>query len=89
MTFKTCKEIIDSLPELDNFDKRIGGILVEDFDFCWEEALKLLEKFGHTEFFIELGSLDNNEVKEEIPLGLDDLIRSVDPDHFYPDIGRG
>ncbi len=69
--------------QLDNFDKRIGGILVEDFDFPWKQALELLDKFGHKEFFVEFGTMDNNEVREEIQLGLDDFITSVDPDHYY------
>ena len=59
--------------ELDYFEKRIGGILVEDFNLSWKEALEIIERFGHTDFFIELGSMDNNEVREEIQLGMDCL----------------
>jgi|TARA_R100000781_G_C4056780_1_gene119630 hypothetical protein len=59
--------------ELDNYSKRIGGILVEDFNLSWKEAIEIIERFGHTDFFIELGSMDNNEVREEIQLDMDSL----------------
>tara|TARA_R110002012_G_C11177471_1_gene556559 strand:+ start:135 stop:347 length:213 start_codon:yes stop_codon:yes gene_type:complete len=59
--------------ELDDYSKRIGGILVEDFNLSWKEALEIIERFGHTDFFIELGSMDNNEVREEIQLDMDSL----------------
>ena len=33
--------------------------------------------------FVEFGTMDNNEVREEIKFGLDDFITSLDPDHYY------
>ena len=69
--------------QIDNFDKRIGGILVEDFNLSWKEALELIDKFAHLDFFVEFGTMDNNEVREEIQFGLDDFLTSVDPDHYY------
>ena len=55
------------------YDKRIGGILVNHFDLSWKEALEILDRFSHVDFFIELGGLNDYEVRKEIELDMDSL----------------
>jgi hypothetical protein len=56
---------------MNKYYERIGGILVNYFDLSWTEALEILDRFSHTDFFFELGGMNDDEVINEILSNMD------------------